>query len=153
MKLTTARLSPAVTDTPVGTPGTEGEPPQADSSSVIRTANQARGFFMGRTLSTGAGKGNRTHPYNRTLRARAPGRRGPAAHPQENRMQESSDRAARPASPRPVGVIGLGAMGMGVARTLLRKGFEVHACDLHEHARAEISAAGGHAHETPAAVA
>jgi putative dehydrogenase len=68
-------------------------------------------------------------------------------------MQQSPDRAERPASPRPVGVIGLGAMGMGVAQTLLRKGFEVHACDLRESARASIREAGGHAHETPAAVA
>ncbi len=31
---------------------------------------------------------------------------------------------------RNVGVIGLGAMGMGVARSLLRAGFAVHACDV-----------------------
>ncbi|MBC8749196.1 MULTISPECIES: L-threonate dehydrogenase [Paraburkholderia] len=31
---------------------------------------------------------------------------------------------------RNVGVIGLGAMGLGVARSLLRAGFGVHACDL-----------------------
>jgi len=31
---------------------------------------------------------------------------------------------------RNVGVIGLGAMGLGVARSLLRAGFRVHACDL-----------------------
>ncbi|MEN3294392.1 MAG: L-threonate 2-dehydrogenase, partial [Burkholderiales bacterium] len=29
-----------------------------------------------------------------------------------------------------VGVIGLGAMGMGVAQSLLRGGFEVHAFDV-----------------------
>lgn len=29
-----------------------------------------------------------------------------------------------------VGVIGLGSMGLGVARTLVAKGFEVHACDV-----------------------
>ena len=29
-----------------------------------------------------------------------------------------------------VGVIGLGAMGLGVARSLLRAGFKVHACDV-----------------------
>ena len=33
-----------------------------------------------------------------------------------------------------IGVIGLGAMGNGVARSLLRAGFKVHACDL----RAEV---------------
>ncbi len=31
---------------------------------------------------------------------------------------------------RNVGVIGLGAMGLGVARSLLRAGFKVHACDV-----------------------
>jgi 3-hydroxyacyl-CoA dehydrogenase len=42
-----------------------------------------------------------------------------------------------------VGVIGLGAMGMGVARSLLRAGFTVAACDLRAEARAAIEAAGG----------
>ena len=50
------------------------------------------------------------------------------------------------------GVIGLGSMGLGVARTLLKKGFEVHACD----ARPEVSKAfekeGGVAARTPAEV-
>lgn len=31
---------------------------------------------------------------------------------------------------RNVGVIGLGAMGLGVARSLLRAGFRTHACDV-----------------------
>jgi L-threonate 2-dehydrogenase len=34
--------------------------------------------------------------------------------------------------PKNVGVIGLGAMGMGVARSLLRAGFAVHACDVRQ---------------------
>lgn len=38
-----------------------------------------------------------------------------------------------------VGVIGLGSMGLGVARTLLSKGFEVHACDV----RADVVSAFG----------
>ncbi|MBX5454112.1 MAG: NAD(P)-dependent oxidoreductase [Acidobacteriia bacterium] len=42
-----------------------------------------------------------------------------------------------------VGVIGLGAMGMGVALTLLKKGFAVTGCDLREEARAAFAAAGG----------
>jgi L-threonate 2-dehydrogenase len=33
-------------------------------------------------------------------------------------------------SSRSVGVIGLGAMGMGVARSLLRAGFRTHTCDM-----------------------
>ncbi|MBK8765396.1 MAG: NAD-binding protein [Burkholderiaceae bacterium] len=56
-------------------------------------------------------------------------------------------------SPRAVGVIGLGAMGMGVARSLLRKGFEVHACDVREAARQSIAGEGAIAHATPAALA
>ena len=56
-------------------------------------------------------------------------------------------------TPRAVGVIGLGAMGMGVARSLLRKGFEVHACDVREAARQSIASEGAIAHATPAALA
>ena len=51
-----------------------------------------------------------------------------------------------------VGVIGLGAMGMGVARSLLRAGFTVAACDLRAEARAAIEAAGGAAYASPADV-
>ncbi|MEO8133970.1 MAG: L-threonate dehydrogenase, partial [Betaproteobacteria bacterium] len=51
-----------------------------------------------------------------------------------------------------VGVIGLGAMGMGVARSLLRAGFTVAACDVRPEARAAIEEAGGTAYETPAEV-
>jgi L-threonate 2-dehydrogenase len=46
-----------------------------------------------------------------------------------------------------VGVIGLGSMGLGVARTLLAKGFEVHACDV----RAEVTQAFGREGGVPAA--
>lgn len=52
-----------------------------------------------------------------------------------------------------IGVIGLGAMGMGVARSLLRAGFEVHACDLRAELRDAIAADGARAHATPAALA
>lgn len=41
-----------------------------------------------------------------------------------------------------VGVIGLGTMGMGVARNLLAKGHEVTGCDVRESARAELASAG-----------
>ncbi len=41
-----------------------------------------------------------------------------------------------------VAVIGLGAMGAGVARSLLGKGFQVHACDVNEAARNAIAQAG-----------
>ncbi|HRO61097.1 MAG TPA: NAD(P)-dependent oxidoreductase [Burkholderiaceae bacterium] len=52
-----------------------------------------------------------------------------------------------------IGVIGLGAMGMGVARSLLRAGFEVHACDLRSEPREAIADDGAHAHATPAGLA
>jgi L-threonate 2-dehydrogenase len=45
---------------------------------------------------------------------------------------------------RRVGVVGLGAMGMGVAQLLLRAGFEVHACDVRPEAVAKIIEAGAH---------
>ena len=54
---------------------------------------------------------------------------------------------------KPVGVIGLGAMGMGVAMSLLRAGFEVHACDIRPEAIKKLVDAGGIAAESPAALA
>jgi L-threonate 2-dehydrogenase len=53
---------------------------------------------------------------------------------------------------RRVGVIGLGAMGMGVAQSLLRAGFAVHACDVREEALRRIVEAGGHRADSPAAL-
>lgn len=53
---------------------------------------------------------------------------------------------------RRVGVIGLGAMGMGVAQSLLREGFEVHACDVRADAVQKIVDAGGHRADSPAAL-
>jgi len=52
-----------------------------------------------------------------------------------------------------VGVIGLGAMGMGVAQSLLRGGFEVHAFDIRREAVDKIAAAGGYAADSPAVLA
>lgn len=49
-----------------------------------------------------------------------------------------------------VGVIGLGAMGMGAARSCLRAGLATTGCDLREAARAEFVAAGGQACARPA---
>jgi len=51
-----------------------------------------------------------------------------------------------------VGVIGLGAMGMGVAKSLLRGGFAVHAFDIRREAVAKVAAAGGYAADSPAAL-
>ena len=53
----------------------------------------------------------------------------------------------------PVGVVGLGAMGMGVAMSLLRAGFEVHACDMRPEAVQKVVDAGGIRAESPAAMA
>ena len=54
---------------------------------------------------------------------------------------------------KPVGVVGLGAMGMGVAMSLLREGFEVHACDMRQEAVQKVVDAGGIAAASPAAMA
>lgn len=54
--------------------------------------------------------------------------------------------------PKNVGVIGLGAMGLGVARSLLRAGFRTHACDVRREVLAAFSAEGGIACATPAEV-
>ncbi|UVS98119.1 L-threonate dehydrogenase [Burkholderia glumae] len=51
---------------------------------------------------------------------------------------------------RQVGVIGLGAMGLGVARSLLRAGFRVHACDVRDSVLAAFAAEGGIRCATPA---
>ena len=54
---------------------------------------------------------------------------------------------------KPVGVVGLGAMGMGVAMSLLREGFEVHACDMRPDVVQKVVDAGGIRAESPAAMA
>jgi 3-hydroxyisobutyrate dehydrogenase len=51
------------------------------------------------------------------------------------------------------GVIGIGAMGMGVAKRLLARGFEVHVRDIRPEAEAEARAAGAVVGASPAAVA
>ena len=50
---------------------------------------------------------------------------------------------------RNVGVIGLGAMGLGVARSLLRAGFRTHACDVRREVLDAFAAQGGIACATP----
>jgi 3-hydroxyisobutyrate dehydrogenase len=52
-----------------------------------------------------------------------------------------------------VGVIGLGAMGMGVAESLLRAGFSVYACDVRPETVAKLQTAGAHAAASPAELA
>ena len=51
-----------------------------------------------------------------------------------------------------VGVIGLGSMGLGVARTLVAKGFEVHACDVRAEAVQNFANEGGVGAADPAAM-
>jgi 3-hydroxyisobutyrate dehydrogenase len=53
---------------------------------------------------------------------------------------------------RNVGVIGLGAMGSGVARSLLRAGFRVHACDLRSAVLQAFVDEGGIGCASPAAL-
>jgi D-arabinose 1-dehydrogenase-like Zn-dependent alcohol dehydrogenase len=52
-----------------------------------------------------------------------------------------------------VGVIGLGSMGMGIARTLVKKGFTTHAFDVRAGARNAFARASGVAHRNPAELA
>jgi 3-hydroxyisobutyrate dehydrogenase len=51
---------------------------------------------------------------------------------------------------RNIGVIGLGAMGLGVARSLLRAGLRVHACDVRREVLQAFTAEGGIACANPA---
>jgi 3-hydroxyisobutyrate dehydrogenase len=50
-------------------------------------------------------------------------------------------------------VIGLGSMGLGMARSLLRAGFTVRGCDISDAPRAALQAAGGEFVGSPAAAA
>ena len=52
-----------------------------------------------------------------------------------------------------VGLIGLGAMGGGMARSLRAKGHAVHVCDVRAEAAREFAAEGGVACASPAEVA
>jgi len=57
------------------------------------------------------------------------------------------------ASGRSVGVIGLGAMGAGMAGSLRRAGCDLHVCDVRDGVAAAFAAKGGTADATPAALA
>ncbi|MGJ7571205.1 L-threonate dehydrogenase [Variovorax sp. RB2P76] len=52
-----------------------------------------------------------------------------------------------------VGVIGLGAMGLGIAKTLRGNGFNVHVCDVRPGAADAFASEGGVACASPAALA
>lgn len=51
-----------------------------------------------------------------------------------------------------VGVIGLGAMGLGVARSLMRAGCTVHACDVRKEVLDNFATEGGIVYASPAAL-
>jgi putative dehydrogenase len=53
---------------------------------------------------------------------------------------------------RNVGVIGLGAMGLGVAKSLLKAGFNVYGCDLRQDLLDQFAQAGGKISASPAAL-
>ncbi len=50
-------------------------------------------------------------------------------------------------------VIGLGSMGLGIAKTLVRNGWDIAGCDLSTSVREQLVEAGGTAHEMPDAAA
>lgn len=52
-----------------------------------------------------------------------------------------------------VGIVGIGAMGMGVALNLLHRGYAVHVRDIRPDAEEEARAAGAAVHPSPAALA
>ncbi|MEO6895294.1 MAG: L-threonate dehydrogenase [Caldimonas sp.] len=54
---------------------------------------------------------------------------------------------------RKVGLIGLGAMGEGMAGSLRRAGCDIHVCDVRDGVAAAFAAEGGTADATPAALA
>ena len=56
-------------------------------------------------------------------------------------------------SQQKIGLIGLGAMGLGMAGSLRRAGYEVHVCDIRKEVAEGFAKAGGVAHDTPAALA
>jgi 3-hydroxyisobutyrate dehydrogenase len=56
-------------------------------------------------------------------------------------------------SKQPVGVIGLGAMGSGMASSLRRAGYEVHVHDARPDIAAAFAREGGQAHDSAAALA
>ena len=52
-----------------------------------------------------------------------------------------------------IGIVGLGAMGLGMAQSLRRAGYRVHACDVRPEAAQAFAAEGGVACATPAEAA
>ncbi|MBW8837750.1 MAG: NAD(P)-binding domain-containing protein, partial [Burkholderia sp.] len=48
-----------------------------------------------------------------------------------------------------IGIVGLGAMGLGMAQSLRRAGYRVRACDVRPQAARDFAAQGGTACATP----
>ncbi|MDQ0322613.1 3-hydroxyisobutyrate dehydrogenase [Pararhizobium capsulatum DSM 1112] len=57
------------------------------------------------------------------------------------------------AGPQNVAIIGLGSMGLGMARSLIRAGHIVSGCDINEAARESLASAGGEVATSPAKAA
>jgi len=68
-------------------------------------------------------------------------------------VNQMVDETRRGESTQRVGVIGLGSLGMGMARRLVGAGFRVAGYDIREAAAQALAAAGGHAAASPAAAA
>ena len=68
-------------------------------------------------------------------------------------MTTSSDAPPLTASIGRIGVVGLGSMGFGMARSLLRAGFDVGGCDIDASLAARFAGEGGRAARTPAEAA
>jgi putative dehydrogenase len=58
-----------------------------------------------------------------------------------------------PATPQRVGIIGVGNMGGGMAKSLLSQGWAVHVCDIDAHKTKALQALGATVHATPHALA
>ncbi|NCU93120.1 MAG: NAD(P)-dependent oxidoreductase, partial [Burkholderiaceae bacterium] len=52
-----------------------------------------------------------------------------------------------------IGLIGLGAMGLGMASSLRRSGYALNVCDVRFEAAENFALAGGKAYKTPAELA
>ncbi|WP_454675614.1 L-threonate dehydrogenase [Achromobacter pestifer] len=62
---------------------------------------------------------------------------------QNNNPAQTPAQSPTPTSPRRVGVIGLGAMGAGIAQSLRRAGHDVHVYDIRADAATAFAAEGG----------
>jgi L-threonate 2-dehydrogenase len=69
-------------------------------------------------------------------------------------MQSSPQNQTVPTQPQAsIGVIGLGAMGLGMAGSLRKAGYKVYVCDIRQEVAQAFAAQGGIACQSPAALA